>query len=565
MIINKSEYSKVIRLLKRNKISLIDVLENKSNRVNQDFLNSTEFSLALSEEKNHLSQWRNDFIIIKKEWDKANIDYMFHKSTGQFPYMSDNLDVLVRSKDFKKAGEILVDLGYVNLRNIQEAHKEFYRKFIGEKVIVPIHLHERVCWSVPYEDIEHLWDNYVISDSDETLRYPDFDDGIVINSAHCFLEDHIIKIYDLLIIKKCIDKKRINWDYVFLTAEKMHWLHSLNTAFVIFDYLYSNLFNESLFPESVLNKSKAQISGKKWILRTLNKKILNRDIKMPFNIPHLWTRFHTSIRVYNDITFGSKNQRIYQIFSSLLDGFIHSKLKIKSHPSFFITFSGLDGSGKTKHIDVLQKNFLSSGIKTHKIWSRAGSFPFVNNILKIMGFIFSRNSRKIDKKETITQSKRNLPKNKFINSSWVLINIMEMIIFYFVKIRVPLWLGKVIIADRYIYDSIIDLEGITKTGNFNRGLYRLLFACVPKPDISFYLDLHPTTILERGSDEIEEELNENYEYYNNITRDKNFIIIDNSIEFDFANQNLTFLTLSNYFNKYPEKFKGYKVVSFRYQ
>ena len=556
------KYSLLVEYLKKNKISLIELntITNK-NKLNR-FFSSSVFLNALLEEKEHFNNWRKDFLIIKKEWDNAGIEYIFHKSIGRFPYLSDNLDVLVHSKDFNQAGKILLQLGYVDLRNIQEAHKKFYRKFIGSKIVVPIHLHERVCWSVPYENNQHLWNYRQQSDKDKIVYYPDFEDGILIGTAHCFLEDHIVKLFDLLNIKKCMATKTINWDYIIATADNMHWKQSLFTAFIIFDYLFEKLFGEHLFPEEIIKISYENIKKIKWITNKLNNQIFKQRIIMPFRLPHLWVRRHSSLRVLSDENFGSLKERYIIIFSSLLNGLIHNKFKIASHPPMFIAFSGLDGSGKTKHIEVLQKNFKVSGIRTKKIWGRAGSYPIINFILKIIRRVKFNHSVKNNNIKNNLSDKNN---NRRIVFLWSIANVLEMIIFYFIKIKVPLIMGKVIIADRFIYDSMVDLEYLSTTKTFNRFSYQILKKLTPQPDIEIFLDADVNTIFSRGVNETERELKEKHKLYKQLLEIRKFTVIDNTKEFNEVSTRISTMILKEFFKKYPDKFKNYKVISFKYE
>lgn len=554
---------RLIPFLRKNKLSLIELTEYEGSDFFKDFFNSSEFQKVLMGEIKIYEDWKNDFLIIKEKWDYEGVDYIFHKSSGQFPYMSDNLDVLVKTKDFGRAGEIIRNLGYVKLRNIQEAHKEFYRKFIGEKIVVPIHLHERICWSVPYEDIKHLWANYKISKDDDMVHYPCFEDCILINSAHCFLEDHEVKLYDLLTIKSCIQDKNIDWDYIFATAERMKWLLSLHTALLIFEHLHYKLFNAPLFPKEILAQARENVYPNKWIYNTLNKKIFVDSVIMPFKIPHVWTRLHTSLRVINDPTFGNKFKRYKQVFLGLLDGFIHLKLGIKSHPSFFITFSGLDGSGKTEHIKTLRNAFDTCDIETKYLWSRAGSLPIIHSALKVMRKIFSIKHKSVN---SSNKSKSTyLPHNLITIKTWRLINTIEMGIFYFFNVKLPLLFGKVVIADRYIFDSIVDLENLNNNIKFNRILYRILKKITPSPDIAFFLKVNSEVIIKRLNNETIEELTKKSHLYNQLLKHEDFFIIENSDNFDNVSEKIVKVALSDFFKKYPEKFNGYTVCSLRYK
>ena len=555
------DYQKVLQFLKKNKISLLQLKNTITEDCFKQFLCSEDFVSAYNEESDHYQNWHDDFMVIKDAWAKENIDYIFHKSTGSFPYMSDNLDVLVKTQDFKRAGEILTELGYANLRNIQEAHKEFYRKFMGDRVVCPIHLHERVCWNVPYEDINHLWVNAKTS-SDGITRYPGYNDALLINTAHCFIEDHQIKIYDLLTIKDCIDSAEIDWDYVINTSELLHWRQSLHAAFIMFDHLFKILFHSNLIPENILKSSWDYVSEKKWIINKLNNKILTENINFPFQIPHLWTRVHSSARVMNDPSFGSKVKRFNVVASSLIDGFIHNKLKIKSHPSLFVVVSGIDGSGKSSHIKVLNENLVVCGIKPKIIWSRAGSLPIIQQLLKILHRI--NRTRSKNNKYAKQKTKKELPKNQFTSSVWRILNSCEMVLWYNLKIRIPLLLGQAIIADRYIYDSIVDMEILSKTQDYNRIIYKVLEFLVPTPDTTFYLDVDLNEIVSRGVDEKISELDIKKRYYSELMKLKQIKAVDNNGNFDVINSILSLMSLTNIFKKYPDKYNGYQVVSYKY-
>lgn len=558
--LTNSDFKQIIKKIIKNKISFIELFE--TNKVNRGFFETNEFKEVLKIEKEHYKNWKAEFTIIKQKWEAENIDYIFHKSIGKFPYLSDNLDILVKQKDFKRAGEILVEVGYVNLRNIQEEHKEFYRKFDGERVVCPIHLHERVCWSVPYEDNEHLWDNYLTASDDELLHYPSYDDSILINTAHCFLEDHLIKVYDLLTIKKCLDKINVNWEYIYETAEKLSWRQSLHTGFIIFNHLHYELFQVEMFSEKIKKDSWDCVNKRGWISRKLKRVILPQKIKTPFRIPHLWTRRHTSSRILKDKTFGSKWDRMIIVITHLFDGFIHNKLKLKFHAPLFVVFCGIDGCGKSTHIKTLLKNHKICDINSKAIWSRAGSLPLINALLKAVHF-FKGNSKKQQIKSGDKASA--LPKNSFTNYIWRFLNVCEMISYYFFKVKIPLLFGKSIIADRYIYDSIIDMEILNNSAKYDRLIYKLLEFFTPKPDVIFHLQVNIDEIISRGVDETKDELLNKEKHYENLFLTKDVIEIDNNKDFNAVNSDLTRISLKKLFDKHPDKYRNYKVVSFRYK
>lgn len=554
---NKITVGPIIEYLQKNRISLIDLDYSDKN---QWFFSSNEFKTNLFKEKSTAKIWRDNSIDLLEEWGKNGIEYIFHKSIGDFPIMSDNLDVLVRIQDFKKAGEILKKLDYIDARNIQEPHKEFYRKFVGERTIVPIHLHERVCWSVPFDDINHIWNNYQINKDDPVVHYPSIEDSILIICAHHFLEDHTISLFDLLTLKKLLDKNNIDWNYIENTTKKLKWEHSFYTVLIIFEYFYSKLFNETPLPQDLVNTSQQYVSNKKWIRTKLEKEILIENRIFPFKISHLWTRIHTSLRELRDPTFGNKFSRFYQVFTGLLDRFIHLKLKFHNHPGFIVAVSGLDGSGKTKYLNMLKGHFKESEIISSIKWHRTGSLPLTQFVLKL---IRGKRNNKINNRKN-SENIKNLPKNSTTITIWEWLNFIDLLIFYFIKIQIPKKLGKVILCDRYILDDIVDFESCRKTKN-NQFLYKIMMRFFPKPDLYIFVDTPIEMIKSRAIETIGENIEKNYVLCQELTQKNNIEIIDNSQPFDIASQKFINKSLSMFFSKFPEKFKGYKVISFRYK
>lgn len=465
-------------------------------------------------------------------------------------------------REYKENDEEEIVSFYNTTFRRNRTHKEFYRKFVGDEVVVPVHLHERVCWGVPFEDNEHLWNNYWVSEDVPIVHYPDCGDCILINIAHSFLEDHRIKIFDLLAIRHCLQNRHVDWGYITRTAREMKWEHSLYTALIMFDHIYKGLFGKALIPEEIYAESRRYVKSRKWINDKLEK-VLTKEISMPFVIPHLWTRIHTALRELDDPSFGTKGQRYWQVFGGLFDRFIHLKLGIKNHPPMFIAFSGLDGSGKTRHIETLRTNFLTCDIKTMYLWNRAGSFPFIGLILKIRRLI---KSVFVPVGKVSEKSGENiLPQNSLTIILWRWFNVFEMIIFYFFKVRVPVLFGKVIIADRYVYDSMVDMEYTAKSDDFCRVIYSILKYLTPKPDLSFFLDVDTDSIIKRGGNEVKEELVTKGWYYKKIITEMEAVCVDNNSMFRNASEKISRIALREFFSRYPEKFKGYKVISFKYK
>jgi len=553
--IKKNKFDKLVDFLKKNKISFIDLNNSISNRSNIELFSSSEFNTALETEFLVHKNWRQDFINIKNEWEKEKIDYIFFKSTGTFPFPSDNLDVLVKQEDTVEAGRILNDLGYSNLRNIQEEHKEFFKKFIGKKIFVPLHLHDRVCWIVPYEDNTHLWQNYKVNPDDDLIHYPAREDSLIIHTAHSFLENHEIKLKELIIIKMCVESGDLDWEYIFRTADNNHWIQSLYSAFIISNHLFNKLFNEDLFPKEFLRESIEYIEEKKWIKSKLDKTLGNK-VNVPFKVPHLWTRIHSSLRELRDPTFGNFFSRLYQVSAFFVDRIIHVLFKFNNHPGFVVSFSSEGIQSNYSIIEDIQFSFKKSGISAKYISLNSKFLKSSTNFLK--------------KRENIRKKKKAISdrshKTILLNSDFFLklYLLLDLIIFSVFELWLPKVAGKVILLD---------------ISNINRNLFCKIHLDKTRQKcfhqfILFFFYREVITKVHLSNSKVADvnvSDSENYQYteylidFKKKMKDKS----DYMFEVDTSNSEMishkiSKLLLDKYFKKFPQKFKNYKIISFKY-
>ena len=137
-----------------------------------------------------------------------------------------------------------------------------------------------------------------------------------------------------------------------------------------------------------------------------------------------------------------------------------------------IGFSGLDGCGKSTIIKALTE-FLdaneSSRKKVRVVWTRVGYTPGINFLKNVARKLLPN---KLPAPGRSTARTKGL-KKPFVQRLWITISLLELIWIFVVKLRF-LSFGKVLLLDRQIDDSLIDLKILFGENIFNDKLYSFL-------------------------------------------------------------------------------------------
>jgi thymidylate kinase len=147
-----------------------------------------------------------------------------------------------------------------------------------------------------------------------------------------------------------------------------------------------------------------------------------------------------------------------------------------------ISFSGLDGAGKSTQIDLLVKHLEEKGKKTKYLWSRGGYTPIFNlmkNVLRKVRPQSVPKSGKSEKREQVFKSPR-------VRKWWLRIAMFDLILLYGIYIRWLSLIGYTVICDRYIHDTKIDFDLNFPMENIETWwLWKFLNKVIASPKVSF--------------------------------------------------------------------------------
>lgn len=174
---------------------------------------------------------------------------------------------------------------------------------------------------------------------------------------------------------------------------------------------------------------------------------------------------------------------------------------INKNHKFLICFIGIDGSGKTTCAQWLVRWLKNNGYtRTDYVWNRP--YSRLMNLISLALKAFSlRGEVILEKNEEKSKIRRIVTKNKILTFLYKYLLILDFSISTIYRLLPRLLLKHNVVCDRYIYDVVVELTiGFNYDINDTKHLMNLIKGIVPKPTITFLIDLNEEIAIKRKKD-----------------------------------------------------------------
>lgn len=198
-----------------------------------------------------------------------------------------------------------------------------------------------------------------------------------------------------------------------------------------------------------------------------------------------------------------------------------------------ICFVGIDGSGKTTLAKNLVKTMAHEGIQYKYVYGRLEPF-ILKPFIMIGRRIFLRGNDMFEDYKQYSSAKNHAIKHhSFLFTFYRYVLLLDYFLQMLFRVRLPFMLGKKIVCDRYVYDTVItDLSvDMNYSGYEIRNLIKRFFYIAPKPDLAFLIDLPEEIAFQRKDDTPSiEYLKERRHVYLDVGREEGMSVLDGSID-----------------------------------
>jgi thymidylate kinase len=258
--------------------------------------------------------------------------------------------------------------------------------------------------------------------------------------------------------------------------------------------LEDSLYGDRLIPVDALERARRVVESSARLSRRLESELRREEIRFPLRVSFLFGKLFYYRKVLKDRR-RAPTTRIGDVIRTLAWG-VKLKLRIRGQQGFVVSFSGIDGSGKTLRVRSLARAFDISEVHARTYWSRFGSSARKGGP--------GRKPPEAEGSDTgaSLERRRGRLRHPVVRLGWVMYNLAGIVLRYNLQVRLRRWLRGVVICDRYLYDAAVEIgTSLPDNPGLSRWAERVLTGLCPRPDVAWLLDVPADLGVERQTDE----------------------------------------------------------------
>lgn len=505
----------VVEILRRNGVPLLTLADDPRPAA-AELLAAEPLQAAFAADRAKMAGQQAAFGEIVATWRVAGIPALFVKALGPrptFPYVSNNLDVLVPQAQQDAARKIVRDMGFVELRHIEEPNKFLLRRYHLGASAFDIHIHGRLEWHTEFVDSPRALTRGVYAPDCTLATVPVPEDGLLIALAHAVYENKALKLIELGKLIYAARLLRVDWEAVAEGARRRGWLPGLWFALALCARWEARLYGTTSLPEDIQTRAERRTPA--WLHDTLARCDIE-GAAAPIRLPFVQSKrlFYAKMLTDPSLALGG---RARDVVSHTLYG-TRVRLRLRSQRPLLIALDGIDGSGKSAQAALLAQALEGAALRHRVVWTRGGSSPLLRPLLALGKRLAKGTSAPHAPASSAPSPQPSVPnpqslaireterarlfQRPLVRCAWPWLIALELSASFLARVGWPLLRGEVVVADRYVLTALIELAARLGRPDIARTpAARLLRRLAPQPGCSYWLDVPVAAALARKADD----------------------------------------------------------------